>query len=33
MARIVTVSLETVRVVDSLPPLGVRHDSGERHGT
>ena len=26
LARIVTVSLETVRVVDSLPPLGVRHD-------
>ncbi len=26
LARIVTVSLETVRVVDSLPPLGVLHD-------
>jgi predicted helicase len=26
LARIVTVSLETIRVVDSLPPLGVRHD-------
>ena len=26
LARIVTVSRETIRVVDSLPPLGVRHD-------
>jgi predicted helicase len=26
LARIVTVSLETIRVVDSLPPLDVRHD-------
>ena len=26
LARIVTVSLETIRVLDSLPPLGVRHD-------
>ncbi|CCG02456.1 DEAD/DEAH box helicase [Blastococcus saxobsidens] len=26
LARIVTVSLETITVVDSLPPLGVRHD-------
>jgi predicted helicase len=33
LARIVTVSLETIRVVDSLPPLRVHHDSGERHGT
>lgn len=27
LARIVTVSLETIRVVDSLPPLDVRHDA------
>ncbi|SOC52616.1 hypothetical protein SAMN05660748_4082, partial [Blastococcus aggregatus] len=26
LARIVTVSLETVKVVDSLPPLDIRHD-------
>jgi predicted helicase len=26
LARIVTVSLETITVVDSLPPLDVRHD-------
>ncbi|WP_442902008.1 DEAD/DEAH box helicase [Geodermatophilus sp. FMUSA9-8] len=26
LARIVTVSLETIKVVDSLPPLDVRHD-------
>ena len=26
LARIVTVSLETIKVVDSLPPLGVRRD-------
>ena len=26
LARIVTVSLETIRVVDSLPPLDARHD-------
>jgi predicted helicase len=26
LARIVTVSLESIRVVDSLPSLGVRHD-------
>jgi predicted helicase len=28
LARIVTVSLETIRMVGSLPPLGVRHHSG-----
>ncbi|WP_375539240.1 type ISP restriction/modification enzyme [Blastococcus sp. TML/M2B] len=27
LARVVTVSLETIRVVDSLPPLYVRHDA------
>ncbi|RBY83210.1 type ISP restriction/modification enzyme [Blastococcus sp. TF02A-26] len=27
LARVVTVSLETIRVVDSLPPLDVRHDA------
>ncbi|MQA34092.1 DEAD/DEAH box helicase [Modestobacter roseus] len=27
LARIVTVSVETVRLVDSLPPLDVRHDA------
>ncbi|MGY1814943.1 type ISP restriction/modification enzyme [Blastococcus sp. SYSU D00820] len=26
LARIVTVSLETIKVVDSLPPLDIRHD-------
>ncbi len=30
LARIVTVSLETMQIVDSLPPLAIREDQGER---
>lgn len=28
LARIVTVSLETMQIVDSLPPLAIREDQG-----